>query len=206
MSIYGNPMMLGGGGSGGSENAFASVNAPTSADGENGQYWFQLRDGGEEDYPALKSQPSDSANTGTAGWEFMANVAITVVGLRAMTRSSYTGAIKLANSSGTVLAEVSVSFAAGEWVDAALENPVTLTAGSRYIVMIYGDRGTLLYQNNPITVSDVTYVVGRYNGLPGTLESTTCYSCDIIIQGNNLPPYEVTKQYYKSGGTWTEVT
>lgn len=205
MSIYGNPVMLGGsgGGGGGDGNAYAYLRAPTSADGENGQYWFQLT---TEDYYALKSDPTQNANTGIAGWEFTANSAITVVGLRAKVLGSYTATIKLAESNGTVLAEASVSTVYDQWVDVALETPITLTAGSNYIVMLFGQALTLRYQNSPATVSSLTYVRGRYGGLPGSTENGTCYSCDIIIQGHNQPPYPVSKQYYKSGGTWSEVT
>ena len=194
------------GGGGGGGDAFVSPNAPTSADGENGQYWFQLN--AEADHPALVSQPSSVAYTGTAGWEFKARKAITVAGLRAKIRNSngYTGTIKLTTSNGTTIAEVSVSLVEGEWVDAYFDDPVSLTVGSNYIVMLFGESGTLTYQNNPTTVSDVEYVCGRYGGLPGVSESGTCYSCDIIIQGHSQPPLPVKTQYYKSGDSWSVVT
>lgn len=203
MSIYGNPVMLGGsgGGGGGGGNAYAYLRAPTSADGENGQYWFQLYASG---YGA-NFNPTDNASVASGGWEFTANSAITVTGARAKVRkTSYSGTVKLADSSGNVLAEKTISLVAGDWASVDFDAPVTLTAGQNYIIMLFGNSGTLTYTRLATAISSITYVRGRYNGLPGTQESGIWYGVDILIQA--YPPYPVSKQYYKSGGTWSEVT
>jgi len=204
MSIYGNPVMLGGsGGGGGSGNAYAYSVPPTASVGENGEYYFELD--ASSTISGLKSEPNDTANTGTAGWEFTANENLTVVGVRGFARSSYTGTIKLAGSSGTVLAEKSVSLVADTWVSAMFDTPVTLSSGNNYIIMLFGSSGTLKYQRNPSTATQITYVRGRYGSLPGTAETGTAYSVDILIEGNVQPPYPVKTQYYKTGGVWVPV-
>jgi len=206
MSIYGNPVVLGGsgGGGGGSGNAFASLNAPTAADGENGQYWFQLREIGYKDGTTLN--PTDNASVSIGGWEFTANSAITICGARAYTRTSYTGTVKLAYSNGTVLAEKSISLEAGRWVYVLFDSDVTLTAGNNYIITLFGNSGTLVYTRSATTDASISYVKGRYGGLPGTSESGVLYGVDVLIKSEAQPPYPLKKQYYKSGGIWTEVT
>ncbi len=204
MSIFGNPVMMGGsGGGGGNGNAYAYTVPPTASVGENGEYYFELYD--VSIITGLQSEPNNNANTGTAGWEFTANEDITVIGARGLARSTYTGTIKLANSSGTVLAEKSVSLVANTWVNVDFDNPVALTAGNNYIIMLFGNSSTLMYQNNPTVASQITYVRGRYGSLPGSTESGTAYSVDILIEGNQQPPYPVKTQYYKTGGEWVAV-
>lgn len=201
MSIYGNPVMLGGsGGGGGTGNAWSGTSAPSDAVGENGQYYFQL----STDNHALVNDPASNANTGTAGWEFTAASAITIVGVRAMARSSYTGTVKFGEAGGTILKEVGVSLVAGQWVEAMFDSPVTLTTNTHYIVMLFGNSSTLLYQRSPtLRTNAITYVRGRYGGFPGTNESGTAYSVDVLYQIE--PPYPIKSEYYKSGGTWSQV-
>lgn len=204
MSIYGNPVMLGGtGGGGGNGNAYAYTVPPTASVGENGEYYFELY--ASSIINGLQSEPSSNANTGTAGWEFTANENLIIVGARGFARSSYVGTIKLADVSGTVLAEQSVSLAANAWVSVDFDNPVALTAGNNYIIMLFGNSGTLKYQSNPTVASQITYVRGRYGSLPGNAESGTAYSVDILIRKDSNPPYPVKTQYYKTGGEWVAV-
>ena len=202
MSIYGNPVMLGGsGGGGGGGNAYAYIAPPSASVGENGDYWFELYN----TITGLRSEPNNSANTGVAGWEFTANEDITVIGARGLASSSYVGVIKLSDISGTVLAEKSISLVANSWVNVEFDNPVTLTAGNHYIIMLFGNGGTLKYTRNPIVASQITYVQARYGSLPGSTESGTAYSADILIQKSSNPPYPVKTQYYKTGGEWVAV-
>lgn len=206
MSIYGNPVVLGGsgGGGGGSGNAFASINAPTAADGENGQYWFQLLKATYKNGATFN--PTSSATISIGGWEFTANSAITICGARATAHTSYTGTVKLADSNGTVLAEKSISLEAGQWVYVYFDSDVTLTAGNNYIITLFGNSGTLVYTTSAATDASISYVRGRYGGLPGTPESGVLYGVDVLIESEAQPPYPLKKQYYKSGGIWTEVT
>jgi len=184
-------------------NAYASTDPPTSSVGENGNYYFELND--LVTINGLQSEPSANASAATAGWEFTANENLIILGARAYARSSYTGTIKLANSTGTVLAEKSVSLVTNTWVSVMFDTPVTLTAGSNYIIMLFGNSSTLRYQTNPTVTSQITYVRGRYGSLPGNSESGTAYSVDILIQGDQNPPYPLKTQYYKTGGVWVQV-
>lgn len=202
MSVYGDYLSVGSSG-GGEGNAYVYTVPPTASVGENGEYYFELDAGST--ISGLQSEPSMNANTETAGWEFTANENLTIVGARGLARSSYTGTIKLADSSGTVLAEKSVSLVADTWASVMFDTPVTLSSGNNYIIMLFGNSGTLKYQNNPSTATQITYVRGRYGSLPGSTETETAYSVDILIEGYTQPPYPVKTQYYKTGGVWVAV-
>lgn len=190
-------------GGGGGKNAYVGTVPPSASLGENGEYYFELNNSPYTN--GLQSEPNADASTGTAGWEFTANENLTILGARGYARSSYIGTIKLANSSGTVLAEKSVFLAADTWVSVMFDTPVTLTAGSNYIIMLFGNSSTLRYQTNPTVASQITYVRGRYGSLPGSSENRTAYSVDILIQGILNPPYPLKTQYYKTGGVWVPV-
>lgn len=191
-----------GGGGGGDGNAYALPTAPDASVGSDGEYYFELLNSSY--ISGLNSNPTMQANTSTAGWEFTANENITIVGARGLSRSSYTGTIKLATSDGTVLAEKSVQLS-NAWESIYFDSPVALTSGSNYIIMLFGNYNTLMYQQSPSTAAKITYVCGRYEGLPGTSESGTAYSVDILIANDAPPPYQVKKQYYKAGGVWVPV-
>lgn len=187
----------------GGGNAYVDTVPPPASLGENGQYYFELNN--TQVINGLQSEPNEYANTGIAGWEFTANENLTILGARGYALSSYTGTIKLANASGTVLAEKSVSLLAYTWAIVTFDTPVTLTAGSNYIIMLFGNSRTLRYQTNPTVASQITYVRGRYGSLPGSSENGTAYSVDILIQGSRNPPYPFKTQYYKTGGVWVTV-
>lgn len=203
MSIWGNPVMMGGSGGGGGGNAYALPTAPDASVGSDGEYYFELLNSSY--ISGLNSNPTMQANTNTAGWEFTANENITIVGARGLARASYTGTIKLATSDGTVVAEKSIQLAENAWESVYFDSPVTLTSGSNYIIMLFGNSSTLMYQRTPSTAAEITYVCARYGGLPGTSESGTAYSVDILIAKEATPPYPVKTQYYKTGGVWVPV-
>ena len=202
MSVWGNPVMMGGSGGGGgsSGNAWVGSSVPGASLGENGQYYFQVLPG----TMATTFDPNSNATVAIGGWEFTANTAITVIGARAKVRSSsYNGTVKLADSSGNVLAETGISLVAGEWVIVEFETPVSLTAGQNYIIALYGNAQTLVYTRSATTIGSISYVRGRYGGLPGTQESNVRYGVDIMVQSD--PPHLIHAQYYKSSGAWTQV-
>lgn len=192
----------GGGGGGGDENAFASLAAPTSADGQDGQYWFQLAGGFT---PGYSGSLSGMANTPTAGWQFTATEALKVVGLRGRTRAAVAGGYLKFGTLTDILAEVQTDFLSGEWTNVLLDNPITLTPGTDYIVMLFGSSQTLSYSaSSALTFqAGITYKQARYGSYPGTIEQNNVYSADILIEAT--PPYQMSKQYYKSNGTWSEV-
>lgn len=204
MSIWGNPVMMGGsgGGGGGDKNAYASLSAPGAAVGQNGDYYFQLMNW----FYALAVETTSNAQTNAGGWEFTVNDTISVIGARGKARSSYTATIKLGLSDGTVLRETSIELTAGEWVDVMFDSPVTLTAGQNCIIMLLGNSNTLYYspREPSLTTSRLSYVRGRYGSFPGTQETGSYYNVDILYAVE--PPYPLKKQYYKSSGVWVEVT
>lgn len=203
MSIWGNPVMMGGsGGGGGGGNAWAYDTPPTSGIGSNGDYYFELRSGTN---PACANDPSSNANS-VGGWEFKANAAIDIVGVRVYVRSAQTGkVIKFGTASGTVLKEVTADLTANEWTEVMFDTPVTLTANTNYVVLAAASSSTMKYQTNPVlTTNKLTYVTGRYGSFPGTTDSGNAYSVDVLY--STSAPYGVKKEYYKTGGIWTEVT
>lgn len=201
MSIWGNPVMMGGSG-GGNGNAYAYTVPPAASVGENGEYYFELVTVNTKD--GVSFNPKESASVASGGWEFVANSDITIVGARAKTRSTYDGTVKLANSSGTVLSEKAIALSPN-WNKVFFDTPIQLTAGNNYIIMLFGNSGTLLFTRSATADSDITYVRGRYNGLPGTQETGVLYSVDILIGRATTPPYPVKTQYYKTGGVWVAV-
>ena len=190
MSIWGNPVMMGGsGGGGGGGNAWAYDTPPTSGIGSNGDYYFELRSGAN---PACANDPTNNANS-VGGWEFKANAVLDIVGVRVYVRSAQTG-------------KVTADLTANEWTEVMFDTPVTLTANTNYVVMAEANSSTMKYQTRPgLTTNDLTYVTGRYGTFPGNTDSGNAYSADVLY-GASTPPYRVKKQYYKTGGTWTEVT
>lgn len=193
----------GGGGSSGG-NAWASLDAPSSSVGVDGDYYFHLGKG----VPALYSEAPRDATTPAAGWQFVANEAIQIVGARAKARSTYTGTIKFGRSSdGTVLAEKNIDLVNNAWVSIIFDNPITLTVNQNYIIMVLGNENTFFYsQYAPTLRTDkISYSQGRYGSFPGTPEAKSYYNVDVLI-GSGEPPYPIDTEYYKTGGLWVPVT
>lgn len=207
MSVFGNAIMLGAGGA--AVSYYAYTNPPTSEIGEDGDYYMELSDAACS--PAFANDPANNANSSSGGWEFKANDSINIIGVRAYVRSDMTGkTIQFGTSSGTVLKAVTVDLTANQWTEVLFDEPVTLTTGINYVVMIVlAGSSTLKYQTNPVLTTDkLTYVRGRYGAFfPGTTESGTAYSVDVLYDsGIAEPPYLIKKEYWKTGGAWTEVT
>ena len=202
MSIYGNPIMIGGSGGGGGGNAWASLDAPSASVGADGDYYFHLVKG----TPALATAATQDASTAVAGWEFTVIDPVTVVGARAKARSSYTATIKFGLPDGTVLAEKNIDLENGTWVNTSFDNPITLTVNQNYVIMVLGNAKTFYYSPTrpSLTTDKLSYVRGRYGSFPGTQESLSYYNVDVLI-GSGEPPYTADRQYYKTGGVWVQV-
>ena len=200
MSIWGSPVMTGGGGD---KNAYVSRSAPSADSGRDGDYYFQITDHKN----ALASEAVSNAQTNAGGWEFTVNNAITVIGARAKARYRYTATIALGLSDGTILRETSIALEAYEWVSVRFASPVTLTTGNHYVIMLLGNSGTQYYSGSApsFTTDQISYVRGRYGSFPGTQEGGSYYNTDILYELPG-PSYPMDKQYYKSNGVWTEVT
>lgn len=130
MSIFGNSISFesSGGGGGADSGAYVGYEAPEASLGKDGDYYFWLNT--TPYVRACTSEPDSNATVSAAGWEFTVNSAITVIGVTGLVSSSYYGTIKLAAADGTVLRSADVSFTAGQWVTAMLDEPITLSGAS----------------------------------------------------------------------------
>lgn len=174
---------------------------PDSSMGNDGDYYYKRKLIKEYGYT---SNPSSYSGTTQTGYEFITKEAIAVSGLRARNRNtSGTLSLLLARLDGTILGQIDNVSANGAWTEAYFDTPIQLTAGEHYIVQAIKSNQGFLYQSKSSTAfnSKITGVQGRYGGLPGTTDSTYIYSADIIIASDN-DIYTVTRQYYKSSGTW----
>ena len=188
-------------GGGGSEGVYVGTGAPDASIGSDGDYYYQRAKKGDYGYT---STPAQSSSTSQTGYEFIANEAITISGLRALNaNTSGTISLLLAQLDGTVLGRIDNVPVNGEWAMAYFDTPIQLTAGEHYIVQAIRSGTGFKYQNKSSTVfnSKITGVQGRYGSLPGSIDSSNIYSADIII-ANDDNIYVVTNQYYKSSGAW----
>lgn len=190
----------GGGGGGGDKNAYAKASAPTSSDGQNGDYWFELLAGG----PGIESGSlTKKSTTSISGWEFTVTETVKAVGLRGFARSSGTGTLKLGTLSN-VLVEKNVNLIENQWVSVALDEPITLTVGEHYLVMIYGNSLSYEPASNVTFSNIVSYVQGRWGSYPGTVDAGNVYGADVAL--DEIKPWPMLAQYYKSNGAWSIVT
>ena len=189
-------------GGGGSDGVYVGTGDPDASIGSNGDYYYKRTLYGVYGYT---STPLNASSTSVTGYEFIANEAITISGLRALnTNTSGTINLRLARLDGTILGQIDNVPVNGGWTMAYFDTPIQLTAGEHYIVQAIRNGGVgFKYQSKSSTVfnSKITGVQGRYGGIPGNTDSANIYSADIIIATADSV-YIVTKQYYKSSGAW----
>lgn len=195
------PVTVNVGGAG--ENAYAYNDPPSASIGQDGEYYFDI--GGLPGI--LKGSLDKNANTGIAGWELKVNTNMLLVGLRGHARDSYNGTIKFGDLNG-VIVEKSITLVANQWSEVTLDTPIQLTAGTSYIVMVFGNSNTLSwgYAAEPyMTINPkVMFVRARYGSYPGSIESGHIYAADVVLREVS-PPYPIRRQYYKTGGVWVQV-
>jgi hypothetical protein len=191
-------------GGGGSDGVYVGTDVPGASIGSNGNYYYQRALKGEFGYT---STPAQNSNTSQTGYEFIANEAITLSGLRALnTNTSGTISLLLAQLDGTELGRIDNVPVNGDWTSAYFDTPIQLTAGEHYIVQAIRNGGAGFKYNSKSSTafnSKITGVQGRYGGLPGTTDSTNIYSADIIISAGD--DYVVTKQYRKKSDEWVQI-
>lgn len=137
--------------------------------------------------------PSSSSSNYTMGYNFTPTVngKVTQLGVRC-TAGSYT--MDLWTTSGTNLATTTVNATGtAQWVYGNI-TPVSLTAGTSYVVSAYSPNGYYCYQSftMPVTAGGVTINDSQYNGNNGhtfpnsTSTTTTMYGeADITFQYNS---------------------
>ena len=188
-------------GGGGSDGVYVGTGDPDASIGSDGDYYYKRALTGAYGYT---STPNNDSGTSQTGYEFIANEAITITGLRALnTNTNGTISLLLARLDGTVLGRIDNVPVNGAWTAAYLDTPIQLTAGEHYIVQATRNGQGFRYQAKSQTAfnSKITGVQGRYGSLPGSTDSANIYSADIIIATADSV-YVVTKQYYKSSGAW----
>ena len=185
---------------GGSSGVYVGTDAPSANIGTNGDYYYKRKLQSPYGY---FTTPGSNSSTTQSGYEFTANTALTIIGLRGYTRSATSGSLVIAQSDGTEIARISnLSFAQG-WNEALFDTPIQLTSGENYIVMIASNIQCLSYQSIHAASfnSSITGLRGRFGSLPGSIDYSNIYGADIIIQVDD-PVYIVEEQYYKKSGTW----
>jgi hypothetical protein len=189
-------------GGGGSDGVYVGTGEPDASIGSDGDYYYKRGLVGEYGYT---SEPTNSSGTSQTGYEFIANEAIAISGLRAQNRNmSGTISLLLARLDGTILGQIDNVPVNGDWTVAYFDTPIQLTAGEHYIVQAIRSSGQgFRYQSKSTTAfnSKITGVQGRYGSLPGSIDSSNIYSADIIIAIADSV-YVVTRQYHKSSGAW----
>ena len=185
--------------SGGSSGVYVGTDAPTSSIGSNGDYYYR-----RARFPyGYQNAPTSGSSTSQSGYEFTANSNISVVGLRGYVRSSVTGSLMLGDSSGNILKQVNdIAFSANDWTEVTFDSPVQLTSGSNYIVMIAASALAYQYASGATFASTITYVRGRYGGMPGSTDAGILYGADIIVDSD---VFYVTEQYRKESGAWEKI-
>jgi len=188
-------------GGGGSDGVYVGTGEPDASIGSNGDYYYKRKRTGMYGYT---STPGNSSSTSQTGYEFIANEAIAISGLRAYnTNTSGTINLLLGKLDGSVLGRIDNVQVNGGWVEASFDTEVQLVAGEHYIVQAIRNGQGFRYQSKSSTTfnSKITGVQGRYGGLPGSTDSGNIYSADIIIS-SDTDVYVVTRQYFKSSGVW----
>lgn len=186
-------------------DVYVGTGEPSQDVGSDGNYYYK-RYLKNFEY-GCTTNPSNSSSTSMSGYEFKTVNAISVKGLRGYSRTSGTGKLFLAAVDGTVLGQIDgVQFAAGGWTEAYFETPIQLSADTNYIVMVRRSQGALSYQTkSQATVNaNITAIAGRYDALPGSVDSSNLYGADILIE-KNPGVYLVDKQYIKQSGSWVQI-
>lgn len=192
---------------GGPTDIIYGTSAPTADIGQNNDYYYQRI---QNSFGIRKSGSWGSSTAVNSGIQFRPTEDITVVGLRGMTKTTKTGGIRIGTTS-TILATVSnVDFVADTPKEVMLDSPITLTAGTDYIVqLILGSGGGAAYTNNSNQIKDIVldsriqYIQARYgSSYPGNTESGSYVFSDIIMDEDR---YYIDAQYIKENGSWITI-
>jgi hypothetical protein len=139
----------------------------------------------------------------TLGYSFVPSTTITAYAVR-----SYSGSlVSIWTSGGTLLESVAVNGTEGIWTQTALPTPVTLQAGTTYVVSFYTNEGDYYWSGDlPSTFSAGTIISDYYssgNTFPTTPDSEQWWFVDLaysIGPSVSLSPASTGKF---SSGIWT---
>lgn len=180
-------------------------NSPTPSQGVDGDYYYKriiAPDYGIDGFGA------NSSSTTVSGTGFtIANQNINIVGLRAYNRgSSATATIGLYTSNGSLIDSFNVELSNG-WNELYFDSPIELMANTSYYVIVsWSSSGHVIYTPiNSITKdSRISSVYGTYGGIPGTIDNTNIYGCDILIE-SSTGYYKIVEQYIKANNNWQQL-
>jgi len=162
--------------------------------------------GGGTEYGYLSFNYTYGSNATIYGNQITPNEDITIKGLRGFTTADKSGSLRIGTTSSIIKTIENVSFIGGQWTKADLSAPMTLTAGTTYIIQVVtsGGSGTIAYTQSSSSVainSKITNTgVARHGGFPGNTEENVWVGVDIVIStGGGSTPSAEDVSYDNSG-------
>lgn len=189
---------------------FGTEATPPDSLGSDGDYYYQ-RVIFTRSIQSVNISSIFGSNTTAYGTEFTVTQPVTVTHLFARTVGQRTGKLQIGTTAEMLAETESVLFPANEWVEVPLESPIQLSTGTNYVVkvLVNSQPGYVGYVNH---ISELTYdskfqyVRARYgSSWPGSSESGVCPLVGISYLTND-GVYKIRKQFYKSSGSWSEIT
>lgn len=178
---------------------------PTSAIGNNGDYYYMRNKSGNI---ATNNWSDGGSGQTIGGYEFIPSENITVIALRAYSRNyqSITGKIGLYDSSGNTIIETGDVTIDPGWNTIYISS-TDLTSGTHYcVISTFNASSSMIYSAiNSLSISNkIAIVQGRYGGILGNADSANVYTSDIVIEDDSSN-YYIGRQYKKVSGVWTEI-
>lgn len=126
------------------------------------------------------------------GYKFTAKASGQITALAARVHDTNSSTIRLYDSAGTVLASATVTGVVDTWVSASI-TPVSVTAGSWYVVAVRTSNFTYSANSLPVSTNNIIINEGRYlaavDTIPTTAATANIYGADITFVKN--PPNSV---------------
>ena len=148
------------------------------------------------------SYDSIFVGTITAGYAFTPSQTVQITAVRSFWGSK----VSIWNNLGTLLASQAVTATGGSWTETPLTTPITLIAGTTYVVGAYGV-STNCYHNNTIPTFSWGVINGDYSNVgDGFPNSTNVYTYLVDLKASvgsftSFPVTPTTATF--SNGTWT---
>lgn len=185
--------------------------SPPAGLGTDGDYYYQRNNWKKCIERVTGSIKASQSNY--YGNEFTVTEPVTVTRLFAMTVETRTGKLQIGTTSEILAETDTATFPANEWVEVPLASPIQLATGTNYVVKAaidssysHGKVGWLLNSSDWTTDRKFSYICARYGtAWPGTSELSNCVLVGICyLESDGL--LRIRKQFYKSSGTWSEIT
>lgn len=188
--------------------------SPPSSLGSDGDYYYQ-RDNWQRSFQSVNASATiEGSNTLAYGIEFTVTEPLTVKSLFVMTKENRTGKLQIGTTSEILAETESVTFPANEWTEVQLQSPIQLTTGTNYVVKAavdttysYGRIAYVWHSPESVTYdSRFSYVRARYGTTwPGTSETPNRVFVGVTFMDSD-GLFRIHKQFYKTSGSWSEIT